>query len=167
MKAAAIFGKITTAMTAIVILLAASVTVPALFGIVPFVVLSGSMEPAVRTGAIAYINTNDKICGEGDIITFRLGDGNLVTHRIIRNEGGSLVTKGDANESVDAAAVKAEQVVGTYMFQVPQAGYLLHKMGKKQMLAVIFWVLFLNGASALISSVAGKQPDPEDEGPEK
>lgn len=167
MKAAAIFGKITTAMTAVVFLLAASVTAPALFGIVPFVVLSGSMEPAVRTGAIAYINTNDKGCEEGDIITFRLGDGNLVTHRIIRNEGGSLVTKGDANESVDAAAVKAEQVVGTYMFQVPQAGYLLHKMGKKQMLAVIFWVLFLNGASAMISSAAGKQPDPEDEGPEK
>lgn len=160
MKITNMLSKSITAVTFVVIICAASITVPKIFGIMPCVVLSGSMEPAIQTGAVAFINTNDTDSQAGDIITYQLADGKLVTHRVVRRlESGELITKGDANEAEDNVPVITEQVVGTYLFQIPQAGYLLAVMDQKHMAMLVFWIIFLNTVSYCISRAAERKMD--------
>ena len=53
------------------------------------VVLSGSMEPALKTGGIIFTDTKKTMPGIGDIITYRMDD-MLVTHRVTDKEGFCL-----------------------------------------------------------------------------
>lgn len=88
----------------------------------PAVVVSGSMEPAIKTGSLILVNERDKDIKQGDIIAFRAGDAS-VAHRVIRIEDGGYVTKGDSNRSADVGIVTADDVEGTVLFQLPWAGY--------------------------------------------
>ena len=83
-------------------------------GISVDMVLSGSMEPKIRTGGLVFTDTSRKDPQIGDIITYSLND-SFVTHRVIRREGSMLITKGDANDGEDLAPVSAEQVLGTVL----------------------------------------------------
>ena len=64
----------------------------------------------------------------GDVITFRLAEGTVVTHRIVEVlpgvDGPSYRTKGDANEVEDPTPVPAENVIGRVVWAVPRLGYL-------------------------------------------
>lgn len=81
-------------------------------GINSFVILSGSMEPLIHTGSVVMIDSREKDIEVGDIILYRMQDTNIV-HRVIGvNEDGSLITKGDNNESEDFAPVSLPQVYG-------------------------------------------------------
>ncbi|WP_187264842.1 signal peptidase I [Homoserinibacter sp. GY 40078] len=78
-----------------------------LFGIRPQIVISGSMEPQIPTGALVL--TTDVAAGElqvGDVVTVpQPGGGGLVTHRIVDMEpvdgAMRLTLRGDANASAD------------------------------------------------------------------
>lgn len=59
------FGRIVLILTVVIALVASVFVVPKLFGINPYVVLSGSMEPQIHTGAIAFVNTNLICCNKG------------------------------------------------------------------------------------------------------
>lgn len=136
-------------------------------GHTPFVVQSGSMEPVIHTGAVAFINTHDKDVEAGDIITYQMaqdttveiGDGETatahggqtVTHRVISVEGDNLYTKGDANDNADFVPVPKSQVIGTYMFQVPKIGFFMAKADKKIWFIYGGIIIVLNVAAALIS----------------
>ncbi len=99
-----------------------------LLGYKPYVVLSGSMEPVVHTGAVAYINTHATLPSEGEIAAYTLENGEVVTHRVVSVAGGHTYTfKGDANDVADLNTVEAGQIVGTYMFSIPGLGYTLSK----------------------------------------
>src|SRR3990172_869371 len=97
----------------------------------PYVVLSGSMEPAIKTASIVF-SVPQKIYNAGDVITFA-PDGNfenLITHRIefkLFPDGGGgepiYVTSGDANEEVDKLEVLPGDIVGKVVFTVPYLGY--------------------------------------------
>lgn len=143
-------SKIVTLATAAVILVAGCVVLPGLAGIKPFIVLSGSMEPAVHTGAVAYVNTRATVYEPEDIVMFRMGD-NMVTHRIVRIEDSQYITKGDANETEDMVPVSADQMVGTYMFQIPFLGFLAAKLSPGLLAVIAVWILFLNGMSMLLT----------------
>ncbi|NOY35742.1 MAG: signal peptidase I [bacterium] len=94
------------------------------------IVLSGSMEPAIKTGSVVVIKPSDnyKI---GDIITFGKDTKKDIptTHRIIEAravEGKMLYkTKGDANKSPDTKEVREKEIVGKEVFTIPFLGYLL------------------------------------------
>ena len=75
------FGRIVLILTVVIALVASVFVVPKLFGINPYVVLSGSMEPQIHTGAIAFVNTKDTAVKVGDVVTYRLANDELVTHR--------------------------------------------------------------------------------------
>lgn len=101
-----------------------------LFGLQGFTVLSGSMEPAYQTGSVIYVKAIDVNELEvGDVITFRISGGTVVTHRIeeVLEENGArrYRTKGDANEIADGTPVSAGNVIGTPVFSVPYLGYAL------------------------------------------
>ena len=94
-----------------------------LLNVEPFIVLSGSMEPAVPTGSIVFADKNSKDINTGDIIAFHKGDIS-VTHRVSGiDEDGNFITKGDANETVDPAPVAREQVIGKCLYMIPFLGY--------------------------------------------
>lgn len=92
------------------------------------VVLSGSMEPAIKVGSVVVVKpvANYEV---GDIITFGpMGKNKMpITHRIaeIKEKEGRMiyVTKGDANDSTDSNEVPKNQIVGKALFSVPYIGY--------------------------------------------
>lgn len=98
-------------------------------------VLSQSMTPTFRAGDLVIDEPVTPSQAErlvaGDVITFRLGDGNdLVTHRIVQVHSSAsgdvtYTTKGDANNIVDSHPVEPSQIVGTYSRRIPLAGYAL------------------------------------------
>lgn len=96
----------------------------------PMIVLTDSMYPVIQSGDLIICNKVDTAdIKTGDVISFFDPAGNgtsVVTHRVtgITEEDGVLayITKGDANNAEDQAAVKAEKVVGTYSFRIPKAG---------------------------------------------
>lgn len=103
---------------------------PKAFGIEPNIVLSGSMEPYMSTGGLAFTNTKDVQPEIGDVITYRI-DNSQVTHRVIDQKNGVYVTKGDANEGEDATPVTKEQIVGTVVLSIPYLGYVASYLHKK------------------------------------
>ena len=93
-----------------------------------YMVTSGSMEPAIPTGAIVYTTdvSPEQIQVE-DPITFQdQGSGALTTHRVIEkretDDGIEFKTKGDANDSPDPGWVQENNVVGEVQLTIPYIG---------------------------------------------
>lgn len=93
-------------------------------GLKPVVVMSGSMEPAIRTGSLAFIDRSEREIFEGDVISFKAGD-LLVTHRVIEITDQGYKTKGDNNEDADVGIIKDASVEGKIIFSVPGLGRFL------------------------------------------
>ncbi len=96
-----------------------------------YTVKSESMAPALNLGDVIVTGPPGKALGAsvvpGSIITFQQGN-ELVTHRVVRQEGNSYITQGDALEEPDRTAVESSQVVGAYLFKIPKLGYLVNFM---------------------------------------
>ena len=120
-----LFGVV---VAALVVLLIASM-VPVL-GFQVRIVTSGSMEPAIQTGSMVVLHDTADY-QDGDIITFfERGQEQLpTTHRIVGSQlvAGQVeyLTKGDANDDIDARTVNPSVIVGEVVSIVPGMGYLL------------------------------------------
>lgn len=95
-------------------------------------VYSGSMEPVLHVGALAFVESIDSAdVRVGDVITFQdpTTPGRLITHRVVKRfrHEGELVygTKGDANAVADPWTIALPGTVGRLRFDVPVAGYAL------------------------------------------
>ena len=89
-----------------------------------FVILSGSMEPALSPGDVVFVSDSASV-QVGDVITFDGGDTVPITHRIIGVEDGQYITKGDANENADGAPVPPANVLGRVVLTIPVVGYVI------------------------------------------
>lgn len=104
---------------------------PAVFGVTPMVVLSGSMsgeaEDHIEVGDLIFVGKAEPEELEvGDVIAFMEGE-IVVTHRIVEvqtDEAGQLwfITKGDANNAEDDGPVPAKDLVGIYRGRIPKVG---------------------------------------------
>jgi signal peptidase len=151
-----IYGESVYILTVAVLLSAMIFTVPRFFRITPYIVLSGSMEPLIQTGSVAFIDHNRVSPAVGDIITYDIGDSSpvLVTHRVVKkNTDGSLIMKGDANEAPDISAVTHDQIIGTYVASIPKAGYLLSKVSRIEIYILIGLIILLNISSRLLDVI--------------
>lgn len=94
---------------------------PQVFGVTPFIVLSGSMEPTIMPGDLVIIRAQniDKYKA-GDVATY-LEDSAAYTHRIIAEEGGMFVFKGDNNNVADDK-VASSQLMGKVILRIPKIG---------------------------------------------
>lgn len=101
-------------------------------------VVSGSMEPTIRTGDLIIINQRKKEYQENDIVTFVDVNGSFVTHRIVGMTNGGYLTKGDANKSVDPGYVRKEKIVGTYVFKINKFGYVVKSIQNPITLVLVF-----------------------------
>lgn len=161
------FGWVLTCIGVVIILItlaaALLLAVPSYLGWKQMMVLTGSMEPEIPVGSMVYIEeTQPESLQEGDIITFSQKDGDVVTHRVVRNRSveGELVTKGDANAEEDVDSVPYDRVIGKVSLTVPAAGdvlgYIASDVGKIYMIAF--------GACGLMFVILGgrmrKKPKP-------
>ena len=108
-------------------------------------VLSGSMEPAIKTGSIVFVRPvgNYKV---NDIITFPGSgvDAQPITHRIVETKEaeGTIFykVKGDANDAADWQEVPREEVIGKVLFSIPFFGYLLSFAKQPIGFILLIWV---------------------------
>lgn len=109
--------------TALIVALAVLV-VAFSYGIRPYVVLSGSMEPALQAGGLCIVNERASFddVREGDIIVFERGLGERVIHRVTAVSSSGLVTKGDANGESDGVSTTRANFIGSLLFYFRDAG---------------------------------------------
>ncbi|MBV8085558.1 MAG: signal peptidase I [Chloroflexi bacterium] len=112
---------------------------PSVLGYKTYTVLSGSMEPAIHTGAIVVAKpVKPSTLQVGDVIVYNRSDvSESVTHRIVQrhDDGGkpTFTTKGDANSAPDAWTVQYNgDTAGRIVLSIPLAGYLFHGLGSPQ-----------------------------------
>ena len=95
-----------------------------------YVVQSGSMEPAIKTGSIVIVKPKSYY-GLGNIVTFLpAGQKNdPTTHRIveIKDNGPEILftTKGDANTGEDRERIKQSEILGAIIASFPYLGYVV------------------------------------------
>ena len=104
---------------------------PQVFGYQLKTVLSGSMEPGIKTGSIILVKPGGDMekLNKGDVITFINEDRVIVTHRILEviksGEQVSYRTKGDNNKTADPNSVLSNNILAKYTgFTIPYVGYI-------------------------------------------
>lgn len=132
----------------IVILIAGGILMAS--GIRPYITMSGSMEPKIKTGSVCFVNTRASFYDVeiDDVIAFKAPSGVLVTHRVISAEenGMVLITKGDNNDVEDGTTTTVENFRGKTLFSIPYAGYVLATLQKpqcKMMVGIVITALIL------------------------
>lgn len=90
-----------------------------IFGYSMFEIASGSMEPVLKVGDLIIVYTSDDF-KTNDIITYKEKD-DFITHRVIDITDNYVITKGDANNSVDYK-VQKDRVIGKVVFTIPNGG---------------------------------------------
>jgi len=141
-----------------------------------YVVLSGSMEPAMSPGDVIIVNSVPASAIErNDVITFGGQDGDTpTTHRVIEvvEQDGTTAfrTQGDANEDPDGSLVTPDELQGKvlspggYLLVIPLIGYLINfastQSGFVLFVAVPVSLLVLNEIWNVIASTrSGPEPD--------
>jgi len=99
------------------------------FDVKPVVFRSGSMSPAIGTGALAFSRTVDASdLRVGDVVTVPSGTGDRITHRIqdisVVDGRAALVLRGDANSAPDDRVYLVDSAPRV-LFDVPRAGYVV------------------------------------------
>lgn len=127
--------------------------VPSVFGIKPFIVLSGSMEPEIHKGDIILTKVVDpESLRVEDVIAFRDAENTVTTHRIIDivEESGVeyFITKGDNNSTQDRNLVEKSDVEGIYIMRVPGIGSMMQSLSQPTTIMVLvvgITVIFIIG----------------------
>jgi signal peptidase I len=93
------------------------------------VIISGSMEPTIRTGSMVIVIPQDEY-HQGDIISFDDPVIGRNDHRIVgevNNEGVTyFITKGDAVKMPDRTPVPIDKIEGKIVMIFPYLGYVAY-----------------------------------------
>lgn len=126
-------------------------------GIQPYIVVSGSMEPAIPKGSLCFIDKRVSFqeISPGMVIAFKGENGTLITHRVSKKERTGLVTKGDANASEDHYIVGESSYVGLNIKHVKKVGDIIENIRNSEakylliagVLAVLIMGTFVNNSS--------------------
>lgn len=131
--AEAVLNAIGEVILAVVLLCCIPLTLPRLSGYEIYEVISGSMEPAIPTGSLVYVEYMEPEEVEpGDVIAFysEKESGSIIIHRAVQNRvvSGEFITKGDANEKEDLSPVEYDRYIGSVSLHIPYLGALLGRV---------------------------------------
>ena len=114
--------KLLTAIEMIALIFIISMAAIFIYGVRPTVILSGSMEPELMTGCMAFVNQRvdyeDLVIG--DIIQFQTETGVSCIHRVINITEAGIETKGDNNEHSDGITTIEQNFQGKVVFNIPK-----------------------------------------------
>ena len=132
------------------------------------IVQSGSMEPAIGTGSVVVIRSQERYA-VGDVVTFAGSsrDGLPTTHRIIADtvQNGELayITQGDANESADIEPVRLTNILGVVVLSIPYLGYVLdfarQPLGFALLIGVPAALIFVEESSNIYKALRGRRKE--------
>jgi signal peptidase len=163
------FGRIAkrtvSLVTGLAVLGAIAYGVLMLAGFRPVVVYTGSMEPSLPVGSLAFLEkTPSSTLKKGDVITFTdpYQPGRLVTHRIAqtleRPQGRAYRTKGDANLARDPWTISLPAQAAHVAFDVPVAGYLLWYSKTREVRFLLVMVVALSLLFSVLRTIWRMQP---------
>lgn len=143
-------------------------TVPRIFGLHIYTVVSGSMEPAIPTGSLVYVRETapEQVEAEEVIAFYGARDSaSIITHRVVENRVvmGEFITKGDANQTEDMNPIPYENFIGSVVCSIPALGraaelFTSHD-GKLIAGAVILAALLMQGLAVLTEKKDKRQED--------
>lgn len=122
-----ICGFLSALVLVVIVAVCIPMTVPRLLGYEVYVVISGSMEPAIPLGSALYMEAAaPEDVAAGDVIAF-YDRGAVITHRVVENHvvEGEFITKGDANAENDMAPVAYGNLIGRMAVSVPFLGNVM------------------------------------------
>lgn len=115
-----------------------------LMGYRPYVVLTGSMEPDIKTGSLVIIKQTDPdTIKVGDVISFISEDpkilGQIVSHNVVEikeDEKGErvFITQGSANQRVDEYPVNEVNVTGVVVYHSHALGNIYNALSNRAVL---------------------------------
>lgn len=122
-------------------------SIPSVFGIKTFTIVSRSMEPTLEINDVVFIKKYDiNKLQEGDIIAF-IQDEDIITHRIERieiNKNEKLfITKGDSNNTTDPKRINEFQIEGKYIGKIPKIGKIFSLLKNKYVFVVVIVILII------------------------
>ena len=89
------------------------------------IVEGASMEPELSRGDLVIVRAGRRP-DVGDVVLYDdPALGVRVLHRVVRVQSSRLALQGDANNFVDDAHPRPDDVIGTYWFAIPRAGAAL------------------------------------------
>lgn len=179
-KAKKVFEKLLTAVMVLMIIFAFLLVGMRIFGLTPYTVLSGSMEPTYHVGSLIYVKDADPAdLDVDDPITYLINNKTVVTHRIIEviyaDDGvtkTAFKTQGDNNEDPDGEPVPAANILGKPVFSIPLLGYVIFYIQRPPWNALAIGVLVLLLGFAFLPDLIDKllganatdeKPDGKDE----
>lgn len=113
---------------------------PMPLGIGTSVVLSGSMEPTLSVNDLVVVKKAD-IYEEGDVVIYQERQ-SLIIHRIVKIDGDSVITKGDANNTEDEP-ISLSQIKGKLLFSIHAVGSVIRIVKSGPFAAVIIVCIIL------------------------
>ncbi len=115
-----------------VLVLFGAALLPLAFGMRTYVVQSGSMTPAIRTGDLVVSQRITPAEAQiGDIVMFKDpgGTGELISHRVraVHLHAGRayFITRGDANTGFEHWSVPQSGRIGQVVYRLPKLGYVI------------------------------------------
>ncbi len=112
------------------------------FGFTMFEVTTGSMSGTIEINDVIIVKITQDV-KKDDIITFQKKD-EIITHRIIAENGNTLVTKGDANTGNDIPIQKNE-VIGKVTKILPRFGIMVKVFSDYKVIGSIIITIVLFG----------------------
>lgn len=150
-----------TFITALVGMVAVVFLLIKLLGWNMFAVDSSSMSPQYPVNTLVIVQTvPPEEIKNGDVITYVLNeDGVLVTHRVVAvdPQNRTFTTKGDANNSKDAAPVLWDNMVGRVLLGIPALGRPLRFLTAAENRPVVIAVIVVLFAASLIWDVVARK----------
>lgn len=127
-------------------------------GVRPYITMSGSMEPNVKTGSICFIATKAEYddINVGDVIAYEKTNGGLVTHRVIAITEHGMETKGDANDVSDGVSTHAYNFRGKNLFSIPYLGYVVKWVQQPQVFSVFIVLVIGFVAYMIVDSIENR-----------
>ena len=120
---------------------------PKVLGFSNAIVISGSMAPDININDVVIIKDEDNY-KVGDVVTYKDQKNVYVTHRIVEQSPTGFVTKGDANNTIDAKEVSLNQIQGKVVFSSRFLGSLIQwthtPLGIALLLILAFLIIFFD-----------------------
>ena len=160
-----IFDVITSLLVAAAVILVVLLVGVRLFGIEPFTVLSGSMEPRYHVGSVIYVEEVDpRELSVGDALTFTI-NGTIITHEIInivdaQNPNDMLFETQGLTNNVSDGNIPVSNIIGRPVYTIPYLGYVAEYVQKPAgLMGIAAVIVILLLISFILDILAGGKKD--------